>query len=272
MRALNVRASRSALLAVTGLALAGLVPGALASEASDGPRYRPVSRSTLVTRPEQPFVLEQFPEGDATVTALARQDAGAVPLAVVRLVTRRRHGQPEVAVQRLPAAGNDAAVLEQLYVLLVRQDPEGRYCVARGERPCEPGRRGVSHGQALARVAALRQRAVAGLQPAAPPWHMVSLASAALPKDANVDDVAARVTLGGRALPGVSLFFNRAPHSGCTARAGDDGVAACRLVDQHGDDDDHDAPGRVPVVVTFPGEVGVERVLPPTTFVLRAQR
>jgi hypothetical protein len=80
-----------------------------------------------------------------------------------------------------------------------------------------------------------------------------------------------RVIAHDRPLQGADVFFSRAPHSGCVARSDAAGLAACELVDYHGDDGDGDASG-VPVVATFSGDVRPDRVLVPTTFVLPLDR
>ena len=69
-------------------------------------------------------------------------------------------------------------------------------------------------------------------------------------------------------MPGATIIFNRAPHSGCVAKSRGDGIATCRLVDQHGDGDSHAEEGKAPVVATFPGDVRDGRVLVPTTFLM----
>jgi hypothetical protein len=55
------------------------------------------------------------------------------------------------------------------------------------------------------------------------------------------------------------------------AKSDAQGLATCELVDYHGDDGDGDE-GAVPVVATFSGDVGANRVLVPTTFVLGPTR
>ena len=69
-------------------------------------------------------------------------------------------------------------------------------------------------------------------------------------------------------MEGASVYFNRAPHSGCSARSLPDGIATCLLVDQHGDEDSHSEDDKVSVLATFPGEVRPERVLLPTTLIM----
>lgn len=63
------------------------------------------------------------------------------------------------------------------------------------------------------------------------------------------------------------IYFNRAPHSICAARTRADGLAICRLEDQHGDEGEHHDDA-VPVIATYPGSVRADGVLLPTTYVL----
>jgi hypothetical protein len=89
---------------------------------------------------------------------------------------------------------------------------------------------------------------------------------------ADADEVAVRVTTEEGAVEGVSIYFNRAPHSSCVGKSGKDGLATCHLVDQHGDGDAHEDDGAVAVVATFPGDVRADRVIAPTTLVLAPGR
>ena len=157
------------------------------------------------------------------------------------------------------------AALAQLYTLVLRQDPLARYCIGDEGSPCDAARDGVSHGQALQTLARARER-IADHATAGPPWRVVDLRSAPT-QTRDVDMVGVRVTSRQVPLEGVSVYFDRAPHSICHARTGADGVAACQLVDQHGDEHAHDHVA--PVVVTFPGDLRRGEVLLPTTHVLR---
>jgi hypothetical protein len=220
--------------------------------------YRPALRSTLVSSRDVTFVVAQWQRGAEQTTVLARQQAGAAPHPVARLVQMRQGSELQVSVQRLPESGSGAgradqesAALEQLYALVLRQEPQARYCLGSGGRPCNPERGGVSHAEVLLALA--------------DPWRVVAMTGAPT-QSSDADVVGVRATAHQVPLEGVAIYFNRAPHSLCTARTGADGLAACRLVDPHGDEHDHDH--AAPVVATFPGDVRTDRVLLPTTYVL----
>lgn len=252
------------------VACAPLASFAIEPEASPVLEYRPVLRSTLVSSHDVAFVVARWQENGRATTVLARAQAGAAPQPVAQLEQMRQGPGLQVSIHRLPQAGSGAgraadetATLEQLYALLLRQDPLARYCLSSGAMPCDPAGGGVSHAEVLLALADARERVPD--RPASVPWRVIEMSSAlAQPPDADV--VGARVTVDRTPLEGVAIYFHRAPHSLCTARTGANGVAVCRLVDPHGDDhaDDHTAP----VVATFPGHVAADRVLPPTTFVV----
>jgi hypothetical protein len=150
-----------------------------------------------------------------------------------------------------------------------------RYCVVAAgasksgsaSMPCDAAPGELSHAQVLQVLAGLRERA-AWHMPEAVPWRVVDLQSAiALPGDA--DTVGVRATSQAWPLPNIAIHFDRAPHSLCTTRTQPDGVAICRLEDQHADGHQHDH--ATAVVATFPGDVRADRVLLPTTRVLQGQ-
>jgi hypothetical protein len=240
--------------------------------------FRPVPRSALASSPELNFVVAQQARGAELMTVLARRQAGAPPLPVARLVQVRSGPASHVSVQRLPASVNvpgrsdqesaslALAALEQLYALLLRQEPQARYCLGSGDQPCDAQRDGVSHGQVLQALAEAREGA-AGHAPAAVPWRLVEMTQAPV-RSGDADLVGVRAMAQHGPLEGVAIYFNRPPHSLCIARTRADGVAVCRLVDQHGDEHEHDHAARV--VATFPGDVRRDRVLLPTTHVLPA--
>jgi hypothetical protein len=72
------------------------------------------------------------------------------------------------------------------------------------------------------------------------------------PASVDGDQVGVRITSDRVPMAGATVFFNRAPHSGCVAKSAENGVARCVLVDQHGDDESHDDHDKVRVVATFP--------------------
>lgn len=235
--------------------------------------YRAAQRSTLVTERDVNFVVAKWQGGAETTTILARQQGSAAPLPVARLRQVRQGEAVHVAVQRLPAAwpavdgaAHEIAALEQLYSLVLRQEPQARYCLGSGRAWCDAGRDGMSHAQALQALADLRARAVVRA-PAAVPWRVITMqGTPARPGDADV--VGIRATGPQGPLGDIAVYFNRPPHSICAARTGADGVATCRLEDPHGDGHRHDH--ATVVVATFPGDLRPDRVLLPTTTVLPA--
>jgi len=233
--------------------------------------FRPAPRSTLVSSRDLSFVVAQWHRGAELTTVLARQQATAAPHPVARLVQVRQGPELQVAVQRLSESGSvgggadhEIAALEQLYVLVLRQEPQARYCLSSGRWPCNAARDGVSHAQVLQTLAEVRERAAARAL-AAVPWRVIEMKGSPV-RSGDADVVGVRATGHQGPLEDVAIYFNRPPHSLCVARTRADGVASCRLQDQHGDEDEH-AHAR-PVVATFPGDVRMDRVLLPTTYVL----
>jgi hypothetical protein len=233
--------------------------------------FRPAPRSTLVASRDVNFVVAQKKRGEELTTVLARQRAGFPPQPVAQLVQQRQGADLHVSVQRLSepvsapdSAAEETAVFEQLYALVLRHEPEARYCLGSGRRQCNPARDGVSHPALLNALAAARDREAPRTRTATP-WRVVDM-SRAPAGTADADVVGVRATTHRVPLEGVAVHFNRAPHSLCVARTGPDGVASCRLEDQHGDGHLHDHAATV--VATFPGDVRPDRVLLPTTYVL----
>ncbi len=176
-----------------------------------------------------------------------------------------------MAVQRLPQSwaaadrtDHEIAVLEQLYSLVLRQEPQARYCLGSGSWPCNAARDGASHARVLQALADLCEQAVVRA-PAAVPWRVVEMHGAQT-RSWDADVVSVRATSPQGPLEDIAIYFNRPPHSICAARTRADGVATCRLEDQHGDGHQHDH--ATAVVATFPGELRPDRVLLPTTYVL----
>jgi hypothetical protein len=233
--------------------------------------FRPAPRSTLVASRDVNFVVAHEKRGEELTTVLARQRAGFPPQPVAQLVQQRQGADLHVSVQRLSepvsapdSAAEETAVFEQLYALVLRHEPEARYCLGSGRRQCNPARDGVSHPALLNALAAARDREAPRTRTATP-WRVVDM-SRAPAGTADADVVGVRATTHRVPLEGVAVHFNRAPHSLCVARTGPDGVASCRLEDQHGDGHLHDHAATV--VATFPGDVRPDRVLLPTTYVL----
>lgn len=232
------------------------------------PVYAPVPRSTLVSRPDLPFMLARVQRGASQVTLLAHQPAGGDPTPVALMSATPSAPAAEVSVRLLRSNAADAevslATLEHLYAWTMRQDPEARFCFSdRTEPGCAAAGGGSSHAEFLRELAATRNAAAGSV-----PWHVVSMAPA-VSSPGDADRVGVRVMSDRGPLDGASVFFNRAPHSGCVAKSRADGVAACVLVDQHGDEESHAEEGKVPVIATFPGDVRAGQMLVPTTLVLR---
>jgi len=235
-------------------------------------------RSTLVSRTEPTFLQAQVRKGEQWETVLARRDDATtepVPVAVVRYAGSGADALVSVQfVSDRSSPALDVLGFEELYAVMLRHDAQGRYCVSLATRPCDAARDGVSHAALLRQLAGERKRAasVAGDPFPVMAWRSISMYATAAPSS-DPDDVAVQVSDESGPMVGVTVYFNRAPHSGCAAKTGADGVAACRLVDQHGDDDgDADEHVRTRVIVTYPGDVGPDRVLLPTTVVLPARK
>lgn len=239
--------------------------------------YQSLPASTLVSRRDLQFQVAQVPGTDGRTTVLAYRPPGGQPTPVATITASGSGQDARVVIRQLPlpVVGVDervlhVTVLEHLYGLTMRQDPEGRFCFADGNRTCDPRQPRRTHADALRAVAAARAQALAGAGHAivGAPWASVSLSPAAV-RGSHQDEVSARVALGQEPLPKARLFFNRAPHSSCSATSDVAGVATCVLVDQHGDDGDDADVGAVPVSATFPGSVAADRVLLPTTMILK---
>jgi hypothetical protein len=237
----------------------------------EGQAFRPVMRSTLVSNPDLRFVAARRRQAEALVTVLAHQSHGQTPRPVAQLTKIVQPAGSTVSVQRFPAPAAESdsgavqtATLEQLYAMLVREDPKARYCMAIGALPCDPVLDGISHAELLRSLAEARARA-AGPQGARADWQVVELGAPPVPVlDADIARV--RVTRNQIPLSDVVVYFDRAPHSLCHARTDAQGVAECRLVDQKGDEHTHDH--TAPIVATYPGAVATTGALLPTTAVL----
>jgi hypothetical protein len=230
-----------------------------------------------VSRRDLQFKLAHVQRGACRMTILAFQGPGAEPRPVAMLSSWQSGQEGHVSVQRLvlPEGGDGAAVnvatLEHLYALAMRQEPEARFRLANGTQPCEVAKDGHSHAKFLRDLARERQRAVAeaGRPSVSAPWHVVSMAPAAM-SGPVAGQVGVRIMSDQGPMEGASIFFNRAPHSSCVAKSREDGIAICQLVDQHEDDDSHREGATVPVVATYPGDVRDGRVLIPTTLVMQS--
>jgi hypothetical protein len=250
MRALGRRVIAAAATAAACLLMAA---GAFADN-----RPASVPRSTLVSNSNLRFELAYDQKADTQVMALVHSPAAGKALPVAK-VSRSANGV--VSFSLLPGPANrdvKVGTIERLYVLALRQDPEASFSFDKVEQ--------LSHGALLAELVKARARAAQGLRPATVPWRVVSIAAA--PSGDDEDDVAAIVKGDHGPMQGVTLYFNRAPHSSCFATTREDGVARCHLVDQHGDEEAHHE--KAAVVATFPGDVRADRVLVPITAIVRA--
>lgn len=264
------RAPAVAIASAIAIAIVGAAP-ALASDAPSGADFRPAPRSVLTGTGGPVFELIDTTHGEVTTTLLAWRQAGATRQPVARLTQQERPGGPrEVSIERLgaPADEHEAATIAQLYAIVLRLDPAARYCLGRNPTgdgaPCDAARDGIAHDELL-RTLADRRAALPAARMGAPAWQIVRV-EAVPTRSWDADVVSARAIGPDGPMAGVTLYFNRQPHSICAARTRADGVAVCRLVDQHGDEHEHDH--TLPAVATFPGDVGAARILLPTTRVL----
>jgi len=256
------------------VACAGAQPASVAARLDlSGMTTLPAPRSTLISRPDLRFHLAQRRSGISETTVLVHDPPSGAPVPAAAIIASGERGPRHVSVERLalPSAepGLEVAVLENLYVLAVAQEPTASFCLAEQGAGCDPARHGESHAQLLKQIVAAREAALRGPQDAsAAHWQMLTMSPAPKP-GTDPDQVAVRVALDQRPFQGAQVYFNRAPHSGCVARSDAGGIAACKLVDYHGDEgDEHEAD--VPVVATFSGDVRPGRVLVPATFELPA--
>ncbi|MEO6746776.1 MAG: hypothetical protein ABIN08_20040 [Caldimonas sp.] len=260
-----------------GLALAAgclLTAPCLADWRAEGESlvYAPALGSTLVSRPDLPFKLARVERGASRTMVLAYQAAGSKPVPVAAISSSAPEPDAPVSVHLRWSADEPSdppalkvAAFEYLYALALRQEPEARFCLAYGAQRCEAANGGSSHAELLRELVRARERAVERASPSsAVAWHVVAMAPASI----DGDQVSVRITSDRAPMVGATVIFNRAPHSGCVAKSGENGLARCVLVDQHGDDESHADHDKTRVVATFPGDVRGGRVLVPTTFVL----
>ena len=216
-------------------------------------------RSTLISKPELRFDLSE--SGGGRFHLVHRPTQGDVmPVAVVTTSPGR------MTIERFPLpqgtpADVEVATLERLFVLAMRHEPLTRFSF--------DGQEGYSQDGLQVRLAHERERALKRAGIPGKPWAMVTMAAVRRP-NAGGDDVAVRVMHQRRPVVGTPIFFNRAPHFGCSAKTGADGIAACTLRDMHPEEHGHEE-HKEPVVATYPGDVRPERALPPTTLVIKAR-
>jgi hypothetical protein len=224
-----------------------------------------------VSRPDLEFLVSKTTHNGETTIVLARRQAGAAPRPVARLVQVQRDSQSHISVQRIPerwtTPSRDSlarATLEQLYSVVLHQDPQARFHFVDSPGPLDAAQAGLSQAQLLRSLAGRVERKAAR-DPGTVAWRVVELQPVA-PRTFGADAVEVRVIGPEGPMAGLAIHFDRAPHSMCTARTGADGVAHCMLEDTHADGHLHDHAAAV--VATFPGELRPDRVLLPTTQVL----
>jgi hypothetical protein len=233
--------------------------------------YMQLFASTLVSRPAIKFTLDQRKSGVRQVATLMYSPSNAEPRALAVIEVSELEGREEVVVHLLSASGApvdpevEVAAIERLYTLALNLNPEASFCLSRSGSPCNPTMTVSSHALLLREILLTREAALKKSRLPGTPWHVVSMMPTV--KDSgSADRASVRVTVAGIPLPGRQIFFSRAPHSGCVAKTGADGVATCELFDQHGDQHEHD--DEHAIVANFPGDVTAERIFPPTTSVV----
>jgi len=149
--------------------------------------------------------------------------------------------------------------------LALAQNPHAEFCLSGFGHTCFTPTGDYVHPKLLRELSEAREQALVRTHrtSSSMPWQNVTMTSE--PKGASDDRVGVRVKHEGVPLGGATVFFNRAPHSGCSAKSSSDGIVTCDLVDQHGDEDPHEGQAHVPILATFPGDVQPDRILLPTT-------
>jgi hypothetical protein len=234
-----------------------------------------VIASKLVSHPELEFRLAELQWQAGRVAFLMYQPVGSIPSPVASIASFRSGNRSHVWLQRLERLGRQSdqgdveiATIERLYALALEQDAEARFCFTGLGQKCDSGDNDQDQAAALRELYDARQRAIARTHPSASSisWQVVSMTPAFVSMDE--DQVGVRVVGEGSPLVGVRIFFNQAPDSFCSAETSKDGVATCQLVDQEGDDA-HPEGDKAAVVANFAGVVGSERILLPTTLLMK---
>jgi hypothetical protein len=271
------RAWASLAMAASTLAACHTVERPVRGEALE---YAAAPVSMLVSKQALQFKVAQVQRDETQLTVLAYQSSGAKPSPVAMISSARSDDQTRVSIRRVspPGAGGDrgdlnTATIEYLYALAMRLDPEAKFCFSDGDRQCNAASDGYSHPALLRELARARQRAVeqAGHESISIPWQVVYLAPGEV-KPAGPDEVGVRISSDQGPMGATTIYFNRAPHSSCAAKSGENGYATCILVDQHGDEESHSGNDKVPVLATFPGVVRADRILLPTTLFFDSKR
>lgn len=158
--------------------------------------------------------------------------------------------------------------IEALYAYIVRQEPLRRIELTHSGRPRALA--ASSHGDTLRRLAQWRACVVEALAASRPAVKPIPWESAVLrlqrPGPARRQVAATVTTQAGRPVRDAPVAFASGEHLVCAARTGSAGTASCELFDPHGHEV-HDDEASAPMVVTFGGVVGPERILLPTTLV-----
>lgn len=238
--------------------------------------YSRVTASRLVSRPELSFKRVEQRWESYRVTFLMLEVPGTEPSPLAALSSFQVGSTTHVWLQRLTQAGPgidssdvEIATIEHLYGLALAQDPAAAFCLSGFGQRCDRVDGDYSQAELLRRLHEARERAATHGHRAAADvrWSVVYIEAS--PRNSGDDDhVAARVIGDQGPIEGATVFFHRAPHSDCSARSSLDGIAACNLVDQHGDEHQDLDHGKVPVLATYPGDVQPNRVLLPTTLIM----
>lgn len=243
------------------------------SELPAGLQYTPAPVSALVARQDVPFVIASAMKDQKLFTVLAHRKDGSQPNPVAWLTSTEQNSNRLISLKSVAAPGVErVTALEHLYALVMRQDPFARYCFSEGATACDAAKAGRNHSGVLLQIAAARQHALveSGAPLGAAKWRSITLRPTREGKDADI--VSAVAFDGEKPLENVNVFFNRAPHSSCTAKTTRQGLAKCRLVDQHGDEHDPAVERATPVLAVYPGDVGPAVVRLPTTQVVRGEK
>jgi len=233
--------------------------------------------SKLISRPELEFKLGRLQWAPYSVMFLVHQPSEKKTLPVAAISTFQVGNKEHVWFQWLVPSGRRAsqgdveiATIEHLYALALQQNPEALFCLTAPERSCARADDDYSHARLLSELHGARQhipmkarRTGANL-----PWQLVSM-TAVHQDGSDRDDVGVRVMSDGRPMEGARVFFNRAPHSICRAKSSPNGVATCRLEDNHADGA-HEDEDRAAVTAVYPGDVRPDVILLPTTLVVRS--
>jgi hypothetical protein len=242
-------------------------------------KSQPAPASTLLTDGNVQVDLASADWRGNQLAMLVLRDPSAAPR-ILAVVARTQHPPgSDVEYHWFPTTAKgcqprtlDLAALEHLYRFAVNDAATHSYRFAAIEnsaaaRGRKPGTR-LTHAQLLTRIAQARECVAGALRTsgtAAPkPWRMVSIESMRATKDPK--HVAARVSDMHGPVAGATILFTREPHLECSGTTDRSGVAACVLEDTHGHDD-HGEHEEAKTIAAYPGNVGPQVIMLPTTSV-----